>query len=290
MLFKRLILMPRLVKTSSICLKQERTYLAVSLLNNKLRLRQISFNNNQILRFESIGSTGPINEKIQTDTLNQNESNENEESVEEIILKNALKFVPEYGFTTEAISKGAMEVGLSSAAKGIFNNGAFDLIDFFYKHSNKNLEAYLENLIQEGKIKRKNELIRSAIVYRLTLIQPYIKHWPQAMAIQTFIPSNALVSIENLLKLCDQIWHQVGDNSIDINWYTKRLTLAAVYKTTELFMIQDKSENFKDTYEFLDNRLKDLGTFNQVKSNFSNLAQAVNGSLTVLRNVLNLRN
>lgn len=52
-----------------------------------------------------------------------------------------------------------------------------------------------------------------------------------------------------------------------MNWYTKRLTLAGVYKSTELFMIQDKSENFKATYEFLDNRLKDLGTFNKFKSN-----------------------
>lgn len=52
-----------------------------------------------------------------------------------------------------------------------------------------------------------------------------------------------------------------------MNWYSKRLTLAAIYKSTELFMIQDKSENFKDTYEFLDNRLSDLGLFYKFNSN-----------------------
>jgi len=52
-----------------------------------------------------------------------------------------------------------------------------------------------------------------------------------------------------------------------MNWYTKRLTLAAIYKSTELFMIQDKSENFKDTYEFLDNRLSDLGLINKFNAN-----------------------
>ena len=36
------------------------------------------------------------------------------------------------------------------------------------------------------------------------------------MAIQTFHPMNALVSIENLLRLCDEIWHQVGDDSTDV--------------------------------------------------------------------------
>jgi len=51
-----------------------------------------------------------------------------------------------------------------------------------------------------------------------------------------------------------------------MNWYTKRLTLAGIYKSTELFMIQDKSENFRDTYQFLDNRFNDLANFNQMKT------------------------
>lgn len=212
MFFKRLVLLPKLLKTSSICLNQENNYLAVSVLNNKLRLKQTSFKN-QLIRHQTTGQSESPN-------LNQEkteEDNESDESVESIILKNSLKFVPEYGFTTEAISRGAKEIGLSSASKGIFSNGAFDLIDYFYKQSNKNLEQYLENLVKEGKVTKKNDLIRSAIVYRLSLIQPYIKHWPQAMAIQTFNPFNAVVAIENLLRLCDQIWHQVGDNSTDVS-------------------------------------------------------------------------
>ncbi len=51
-----------------------------------------------------------------------------------------------------------------------------------------------------------------------------------------------------------------------LNWYTKRLTLAAIYKSTELFMLQDKSENFKETYEFLDNRFNDLFYFSSVNT------------------------
>ena len=51
-----------------------------------------------------------------------------------------------------------------------------------------------------------------------------------------------------------------------MNWYSKRLTLAGIYKSTELFMIQDKSENFGDTYQFLDNRFDDLANFSQMKN------------------------
>ena len=74
-----------------------------------------------------------------------------------------------------------MEAGYSAAAKGMLRSGAFDLIDYFYKKSNSDTAAYLENLMKEGKIKRKNELIRLAIIHRLSLIQPYIKHWPDVI-------------------------------------------------------------------------------------------------------------
>ena len=36
------------------------------------------------------------------------------------------------------------------------------------------------------------------------------------MAIASFNPSYALTSIENLLRLCDEIWHQAGDTSTDV--------------------------------------------------------------------------
>ena len=40
--------------------------------------------------------------------------------------------------------------------------------------------------------------------------------------------------------------------STDMNWYTKRLTLLAIYKSSELAMMNDKSDDFKETWEFLD--------------------------------------
>merc|ERR1712127_340224 len=109
------------------------------------------------------------------------------------------------------------------------------------------------------------------------------------MAVMTFNPSYALQSIENLLRLCDEIWYQLGDNSVDFNWYSKRLILAAIYKSTEFFMLQDKSENYIDTIKFLDNRLKDHGEFHKLKGQLNNVENAVTGTLSVLKNVLNIR-
>ncbi len=36
------------------------------------------------------------------------------------------------------------------------------------------------------------------------------------MAVITLNPSYAIQSIENLLRLCDEIWYQVGDKSVDV--------------------------------------------------------------------------
>ena len=41
-----------------------------------------------------------------------------------------------------------------------------------------------------------------------------------------------------------------------MNWYTKRLSLGVVYKSSEVHMLQDKSPDFEETWEFLDRRLE----------------------------------
>ena len=46
-----------------------------------------------------------------------------------------------------------------------------------------------------------------------------------------------------------------------MSWYTKRIGLGAAYKATEIYMVQDESDDFEQTWEFLNNRLKDMATF-----------------------------
>lgn len=41
--------------------------------------------------------------------------------------------------------------------------------------------------------------------------------------------------------LVDEIWHAVGDDADEIDWYVKRTVLGGIYSTTELFMLTDSS-------------------------------------------------
>jgi ubiquinone biosynthesis protein COQ9 len=79
----------------------------------------------------------------------------------------------------------------------------------------------------------------------------------QALAIMaqpTYVPA----SLSELAKLADEIWFLAGDQSVDSSWYIKRATLSTIYSATEVYMTQDKSANFAETEQFLDNRLQDL--------------------------------
>ena len=42
------------------------------------------------------------------------------------------------------------------------------------------------------------------------------------------------------------------------SYYTKRASLAAIYKSTELYLLQDKSPDYQDTWHFLNRRISDL--------------------------------
>jgi len=42
---------------------------------------------------------------------------------------------------------------------------------------------------------------------------------------------------------------------MQVDWYTKRAGLAAVYTSTELYMLQDDSHEFENTWNLLDRQL-----------------------------------
>lgn len=77
----------------------------------------------------------------------------------------------------------------------------------------------------------------------------------QALAILA-MPKHFAPSLYELALLSDEIHFLAGDKSVDTSWYTKRAGLSAIYASTELFMTQDKSPNFKETEDFFDRRLE----------------------------------
>uniref|UniRef100_A0A8C3L2V3 Ubiquinone biosynthesis protein n=1 Tax=Chrysolophus pictus TaxID=9089 RepID=A0A8C3L2V3_CHRPC len=222
----------------------------------------------------------------------QSEDYESEEQLQHRILTAALEFVPEHGWTAEAIAEGAKTLGLSAAAAGMFHSDGSELILHFVSQCNSKLSDLLEEeqkRVQLGEAEKKptDQFLRDAVEARLRMVIPYIEKWPQAVSI-LLLPHNIPSSLNLLTSMIDDIWHHAGDQSTDINWYTRRAVLTGIYNTTELVMMQDTSPDFEDTWRFLENRVADAMNMSsaaqQVQSTGKALAQGLMGAAVTVSN------
>ncbi|XP_069824741.1 ubiquinone biosynthesis protein COQ9, mitochondrial [Dendropsophus ebraccatus] len=226
----------------------------------------------------------------------ESEGYESEEQLQQRILSAALTFVPEYGWSSEAIAEGAKSLDLSVAVAGMFENGGSELILHFVSMCNKNLTEILEQehkLVQLGSSEKKPtaQFLKDAVEARLRTIIPYIGQWPQAMGI-LLLPHNIPSSLKLLTDMVDDIWHYANDQSTDISWYTRRAVLAGIYNTTELVMMQDKSPDYEDTWNFLQNRISEAMTMGdsvkQVTATGEAVIQGLMGAAVTLKNLTGL--
>ncbi|XP_022080225.1 ubiquinone biosynthesis protein COQ9-B, mitochondrial-like [Acanthaster planci] len=228
---------------------------------------------------------------------------ESEASVKRCILESALDFVPAFGWSTEALAEGARAQGLAGVAHGMFPRGGGELVHHFVRECNAQLAEKLAREVQEetqeeekeGGRKRRRTIpfIRDALEARLRMIIPFIDQWPQAMAMSA-LPANTKEHFSNLMQLLDDIWYHAGDRSSDFNWYTKRISLAAVYKTAELCLIQDESTDYQDTWMFINRRLEEFGQMYKMRSDIeqavTGVASLMTAAFTVGRNMAGLNN
>jgi len=157
-----------------------------------------------------------------------------------------------------------MNHGLSPASVGMFSRGAYDLVDFAMDKWYDQLKLELDDLdlSKIGLIGRLKIGIKTRLAYQI----PYHKHWSSAMAIGLH-PYYFPQTLYRIHKISDHLWYVAGDDSLDYNWYTKRAALSTVYSSTELYMVQDNSTDFRDTWEFLDNRLNNIITAGNMAEN-----------------------
>jgi ubiquinone biosynthesis protein COQ9 len=175
--------------------------------------------------------------------------------VQEKILSAALKRVPEHGFTDQALSLGAKDVGYLDVSIQLFPRRAFDLINYHLVTQRLALKDRVQ-FPEDGKL-GVGRKIKSLAMTRLRGNKEIINQWQGALG-QMSLLGNIPASLKELSALSDEMWYLAGDTSVDFSWYTKRASLATVYASSELFMTTDKSKDFIATEEFLDRRLAEV--------------------------------
>ena len=193
------------------------------------------------------------------DERETNEDDEDEQ-IRESILSASLKFVPGYGWTKHAVEAGTESLGYPTVTAGVISDPDISLIHYHYRVANEKLIKLMKKEIEEQKASGQEvnvtQFLKKSIKQRLKMNVPYMSRWAEALAIMTY-PQNAPTSLNLGLELVDSMWHVGGDTNVDVSWYTKRLILLGIYKTTELAMMQDQSDGYLDTWAFLDRRFDD---------------------------------
>jgi ubiquinone biosynthesis protein COQ9 len=168
------------------------------------------------------------------------------------------------GWTSTAVGAAAAQLGIDPAqARLAMPRNQAELIDCYIQAVDRALAAaFTPERLAELRIREK---IRALVWMRLEIMGPAREAVRRALAILV-MPQNLPLALRTSWRSADLMWRIAGDSSTDFNHYTKRMTLGAVYASTLLAWLDDRSEGWSETAAFLDRRIDDVMRFEKLKA------------------------
>ncbi|WP_322867119.1 COQ9 family protein [Aquicoccus sp. G2-2] len=201
------------------------------------------------------------------------------------LLDAAMGYVAFDGWS-EATFKAAMaEADVPEGlARGVCPRGAVDLAIAYHRRGDAQMVARLEGA-NRGEM-RFRDRIAQAVRFRLEVVDDpeLVRRGMTLFALPQYAPDGAKL----IWETCDLIWRSLGDESDDINWYSKRATLSGVYSATVLYWLGDSSEGHEATWAFLDRRIGDVMRIESAKAKVREnpaLMRVLKGPLALLGRV-----
>lgn len=172
------------------------------------------------------------------------------------ILAAALRHVPFDGWSAATLAAAVRDAGYDAAmAERAFPQGVRGLVAFFVADADRRMAW---ELTQQDLTKLPiRARIATAVRTRIEQNAPHREAIRKAVALQ-LMPGFGIDGLRGLTRTVDLMWRAAGDAATDFSFYTKRLLLAGVYASTLAYWLDDSSENFADTWTFLDRRIADV--------------------------------
>jgi ubiquinone biosynthesis protein COQ9 len=178
------------------------------------------------------------------------------------VLDAALAHVPFDGWSETTLRAAIADSGVDPGlARLCFPKGGVDLALAFHRRGDAAMVAALATT--DLSTLRFRERIAHAV--RLRIETADIELVRRGTTLFS-LPQNALLGAGAIWGTADAIWSALGDTTRDLNWYSKRATLSAVYGATVLFWLGDDSQKHQSTWEFLDRRISDVMEIERVKA------------------------
>ena len=184
-------------------------------------------------------------------------------STKDILLDAALMHVPFDGWSDTALAAALADTGLDATlAKAVFPRGPVDMALAYHARGDAQMLAALQ-AADLGDM-RFRDRIAHAVRLRLEAVED--KELVRRGMTLFALPPYAADGARALWQTADHIWQALGDTSQDVNWYTKRATLSAVYSATVLYWLGDTSEDDAATWAFLDRRIDNVMQIESLKA------------------------
>lgn len=179
------------------------------------------------------------------------------------LIEAMLPHVPFDGFSDVAFDAAVADLGITPGhARALFARGGVDVAKALHLQGDQMmLDRMAETDMNALKYREK---IAAMVRFRLEAAgdAEVIRRATSLFALPQYASEGSAL----LWGTSDAIWTALGDTSRDINWYSKRATLSAVYASTLLFWLGDESEDHADTWAFLDRRIENVMQFERLKS------------------------
>ena len=183
------------------------------------------------------------------------------------VLDAALVHVPFDGWSDLTFRAAVTESGVAAGlAHALFPRGAVDLALAYHKRGDAAMRARMA--ATDLAAMRYSERVAAGVRFRLEAAtdKEAVRRGTTLFA----LPIHAADGARAIWGTADAIWNALGDTSRDLNWYTKRATLSAVYASTVLFWLGDDSVGHQASWAFLDRRIEDVMRIEKLKASVRN--------------------
>jgi ubiquinone biosynthesis protein COQ9 len=185
------------------------------------------------------------------------------------------------GWSRRALRAAARRIGIPAAeALALFPNGAASLVACFSRWADRRMLDQLGTLPLDQP--RVAERIARAIITRLEVIAPWREAVRRALSVLV-LPQHTPLGLRLLYETVDAAWYGAGDSATDFSFYTKRVTLAAIYAATLLYWLEDTSPDFADTRAFLDRRLAAVAVIGRARQRLETAVERLPNPVRLLR-------
>ena len=179
------------------------------------------------------------------------------------LLAAILPHVAFEGWSQTAYAAAVAETGLNpDQARSLCPRGAADLAIAFHQDGDR----LMRDAVKAADLQQMRYSEKVAFTVRARIAAIADKEAMRRGTALFALPHMAADGARLIWGTADAIWDVLGDTSDDFNWYSKRVTLSAVWTSVVVFWLGDDSLGGQATDAFIDRRIANVMQFEKFKA------------------------